>query len=146
MTTERDPITEALELLRQRRQALMAEVERLETAITALEGSATATPPESSRPDPNRLSVRAMAVALMEEGDRDWAAGEILEEYRRRGTPVHGRDPSNALRAALADAKKRGHIVSTGLGRYRAAKWITENSPSVTSNGNEPSAVEEVIR
>lgn len=122
-----DPIEEALTFLRQRAAELDDERSRVADAITNLEQYL---PGGSSRPsrapsshDPNRPSVRTMVVSLLEEADRDWSASEILTEYRRRGTPVHGVDPSNALRAALADAKKRGMIVSTGVGRYRSARF-----------------------
>lgn len=66
-------------------------------------------------------------MALLEEGDRDWSVGEVLAEYQDRGTPVHGQDPSNALRAAMADAKKKRMVVSTDVGRYKASKWQTTN-------------------
>ena len=71
-----------------------------------------------------------MAVTLMEEADRDWSAPEVLGEYMRRGTPVHGVDPSNVLRAAFADAKKRGMIFSTAVGRYKASKWRRRTGPT----------------
>lgn len=66
-----------------------------------------------------------MLVNLLDEEDRDWSVNEVLDEYRRRGTPVHGADPSNALRAAIADANKAEQIVRTSMGRYKSAKWQT---------------------
>jgi hypothetical protein len=32
-------------------------------------------------------------TAIRKEEDRDWSTNEILAEYERRGTPVHGKDP-----------------------------------------------------
>ena len=93
----------------------------------------TVIPPASGG---RRPSVRTMALALMEEEDRDWSTGEILTEYRRRGTPVHGTDPNNALRAALADAKKRRLVYSTGvIGRYKSAKWQLTPVPGLNGAG-----------
>lgn len=122
-----DPIEQALMALRQREAELDAETDRVRRAIASLE---SLVPSDETQPqrapsahDPNRPSVRTMLVNLLDEEDRDWSAAEILAAYRRRGNPVHGKDPSNALRAALADAKKRGMIVATGVGRYKAGKW-----------------------
>jgi hypothetical protein len=118
-------VGEALALLREKRDALLADVEHVQAAIAALEklsgtpGATGSTPRDADRP-----SVRTMAVDLMNEDDRDWSVAEILTEYKDRGTPVHGKDPKNALRAALADAKKRGLIASTAPGRYRSARWF----------------------
>lgn len=116
-----DAVEEALELLKHRQLALTDEMRRVTDAIKALENRS----PIVNRltQDPNRPSVRTMVVQLLDERNRDWSAAEILAEYKNRGTPVHGRDPSNALRAALADAKKRGMIVSTGVGRYKSVRF-----------------------
>ncbi len=82
-----------------------------------------------------------MIVTLLEEEDRDWSVGEILAEYTRRGTPVHGQDPSNAARAALADAKKRGKVTSTTVGRYRASKRPTFDPESPFEDFPTPNGV-----
>ena len=120
-------IAEVLVVLRQKAAEHDAEASRIREAIASLE---RLSPPEDTRSpraasayDPRRPSVRSMVVALLDEADRDWSASEIITEYTRRENPVHGRDPANALRAALADAKKRGLIVPTGVGRYKAVKW-----------------------
>ena len=62
-----------------------------------------------------------MMLNLLYEGGRDWSVNEILSEYQNRGTPVEAKDPSNALRAAVAEANRAGTIVRTAPGRYRAA-------------------------
>lgn len=123
-----DPVVEALTALREKVAALDAESQRLRQAIAALEalGGHSSEVPRSSSHDRNRPSVRTMAIELMEEKDRDWSAGEILAEYDQRGTPVHGQDPNNALRAALADALKRGLVVRTEVGRYKSVKWTEQ--------------------
>lgn len=133
-----DPVEEALELLRQKQRSLIEEVNRVEEAITALEKLSPKTGRVPSRSyDPNRPSVRTKVVALLEEAARDWSAGEIIAEYRRRAEPIQATDPSNALRAALADAKKKGMVVSTAVGRYKAAKWQSAEQPDQTSDGTE---------
>lgn len=147
--TDLDPVAEALALLRRKRDALMGEVRHVEEGIAALEKLLGATASPATSHDPNRPSIRTMALSLMEEADRSWSVGEILAEYERRGTPVHGKDPNNALRAAIADAFKAGMIHRTAPGRYVAAKWAEEGprphhptsgppvgNGSVTSNNN----------
>lgn len=134
-----NPVAEALALLSQQRANLADELKRVDEAINALKhlvGKRTA----PSSPEQNRPSVRTKLVTLLEEEPRDWSAGEILSEYERRGDPVHGQDPANALRAAFADAKKKGMIVSTSVGRYKAAKWQDGHpaaDPPPPSNGSE---------
>jgi len=98
---------------------------RLERAIAAMEEPGV-TEARVVEPPSGRESVRSMLLRLLNEEDRDWSTAEILAEYSRRGTPIHGKDPNNALRAALAEAKKAAQIVSTGVGRYRAIKWAVE--------------------
>jgi hypothetical protein len=70
-----------------------------------------------------------MLNLLYEESDRDWSVNEILTEYESRGNPVTAKDPSNALRAAVAEANKAGTIVRTVPGRYRAAAEAIDMTP-----------------
>lgn len=122
-----DPIAAALSQLISDRDDHLAQASRLSEAITALEavrgpgedGPATA----GSRP-----SVRMMMMQLVNEENRDWSTAEILTEYQHRGTPIHGKDPNNALRAAIADAYKAGQIARTTTGRYKATKWADSTS------------------
>jgi hypothetical protein len=123
-----NPVAEALDLLSQQRASLAGELRKVDEAIAALEklvGKKPVTKANRSGP-----SVRTKLVSLLEEEPRDWSAGEIIHEYERRGDPIQGADPSNALRAAFADAKKRGMIVSTGVGRYQASKWSKRTDPA----------------
>jgi len=127
-----DPVEEAIRLLQTRREEALAEVERIDNALTQL-GRPTprrATPSMMIPIDlersgftlPDRPSVRSMLVSLLTEGDgRDWNVAEVLAEYQKRGTPVHGKDPENALRAAVNEAYKAGQIIRTAHGRYRIA-------------------------
>ncbi|HSH58222.1 MAG TPA: hypothetical protein VK988_01015 [Acidimicrobiales bacterium] len=131
-----NPVAEALSLLEQREASLSDELRQVREAVVSLRkvvGMSTPAPPTTS--DRNRPSVRTKLVTLLEEEARDWSAGEIIHEYERRGDPIHGRDPANALRAAFADAKKQGWIVSTGVGRYKAAKW--DQAPEKSSPDSE---------
>lgn len=129
----RDPVVDALATLRSKRDELTAQISRYDEAIRTLselvDGAVTPTGPTpgasfvatSISPESNTgKSVRVMMLDLMhEDRDRDWSVNEILDEYQRRGTPVHGKDPNNALRAAIADAHKAGTIVRTTTGRYK---------------------------
>jgi len=121
-----DPVEEAIQLLQKRRTQALAEVERIDNALTQL-GRPTPRPqalpgPYSFQLPPERpMSVRSMLIALLRETDRDWNVAEILAEYEQRGTPVHGKDPENALRAAVNEAYKAGQIIRTSHGRYRIA-------------------------
>lgn len=126
-----DPVEEAIQLLQKRREEALAEVERIDNALTQLGRPTPRTSPARMIPIEleasgfvlsERPSVRGMLVKLLgEEDDRDWNVAEVLAEYERRGTPVHGKDPENALRAAVNEAYKAGQIIRTGYGRYRIA-------------------------
>lgn len=146
--TEENPVAAALELLAKKRASLSDELRQVDEAIASLEKLVGKRAPATAGYDRNRPSVRTKLVTLLEEQDRDWSAGEVLDEYERRGDPVHGQDPANALRAALADAKKRGMIVRTDVGRYKAAKWRTQLDdpaarPATPPNGSEGTAEKE---
>lgn len=127
--TNVDPVVEAMRVLERRRTEALEEVKRLDMAIVALSNLTTA--PASELPAPvfvehspiPRPSVKTMMLALLGESDRDWSVNEVLAEYESRGTPVQAQDPSNALRAAVAEANKVGQIFRTATGRYKASKW-----------------------
>lgn len=140
--SDTDPVDEALGLLRQKRRSLLENVGRVDEGIAALEKLSTrADRTPALAHDPNRPSVRTKVVRLLSEANRDWSAGEIIAEYKDRGDPIQGTDPSNALRAALADAKKKGMIVPTGVGRYQSVKWVEQPEGS---NGTGPELAQEV--
>lgn len=130
-----NPVGEALALLEQKQSSLKSELAQVDEAVSALRKLVGKERP-GGKTDPRRPSVRTKVVRLLEEEDRDWSAGEIIAEHQERGDPIQGSDPPNALRAAFADAKKKGLIVSSGVGRYRSAKWPTASG----SNGVSPTA------
>jgi hypothetical protein len=121
--TDENPVAAALALLGQKRATLADELRQVDEAIASLE-KLVGKKPRAKTTDRSGPSVRTKLVTLLEEEPRDWSAGEILQEYKRRGDPIQGADPSNALRAAFADAKKKGMIYSTSVGRYMASTWI----------------------
>ena len=84
--------------------------------------------PKEEPPSPKAQppSVKTLMLELMAEGDRDWSTNEILTEYDSRGTPVHGKDPGNAIRAALAEALKAEQIIRTQVGRYKSQEWAAQ--------------------
>lgn len=138
--TEGDPVAEALALLRRKHDALMADVRHVEDGIEALERlSGSSHTVLQAKPE---RSIRTMALDLMNEKDRDWSVAEILDEYERRGTPVHGKDPNNALRAAIADAHKAKVIFRTSIGRYKAVQF--RHPPHTTPNANGGGSAEEL--
>lgn len=129
-----DPLDKVIDTLFQRRLELEVELARIDAALKALlpsgpmtmDETATAVPPIRTA----RLSVRQMVVALLDEANRDWSVSEVLAEYERRGTPIHGASPEKSLRAALAEAKKAGQIVSTAWGRYKSAGYAAPFLPA----------------
>lgn len=126
-----DAVNSALKALRSKRHELQDELGRVEQAINALAALAPGEPTpggnggatRSAAEPPARPSVRTMLVSLLDEENRDWSAAEVLAEYERRGTPVHGASPDNALRAAMVDASKAGQIERVATGRYRSTKF-----------------------
>ena len=129
-----DHLDDVIQTLYQRRTELEAELQRVNAALKALvpPTSVTVTPATAtataSAPPPGiqtqRLSVRQMVVILLDEGNRDWSVSEILYEYERRGTPVHGANPDKSVRAGILEAEKAGQIQRTDRGRYRSTKFV----------------------
>ncbi|MGO8826168.1 MAG: hypothetical protein ACLQU9_13145 [Acidimicrobiales bacterium] len=137
-----DPIHDAILALEAKRDALTGEVNRLTQAISALLalGEVGAPQPPMASPRPvvvppsGRLSVKQMMLQLLYEQDRDWNVNEILAEYQKRGTPIQAKDPSNALRAAVAEANKAGDIVRTTPGRYKAARPPSDSMDEIADS------------
>jgi hypothetical protein len=128
-----DPVRDALKALKQRRQELNAELKRVDQALSALTGLSDQEGRSGARPK-GAPSVRQMLLTLLTEwGARDWSVAEILEAYQRKGTPIHGSRPENALRAAIADAYRGGQIIRTAQGRYR----ITPPPPEIATETTE---------
>lgn len=138
-----DPIAHAISLIRGKREEAVAEVQRLDEALAALEalaptGRTTPLPQRASRTtQPGAKtkppSVRAKALQLLEEGPADWSVGDILVAYEQRGEPVHGKNPKNALRAAIADAHTQGLVDRISPGRYRSANFRDNTDGSAGS-------------
>ncbi|SRR5579875_568974 len=150
-----DPVAAALAGLLSRRRELAEQGKRLDLAIKALQALVgdERHPPSASAasfeeiPIGARPSVKQMMLRLLWEEDQDWSVSEILEEYRKRGTPIQAKDPSNALRAALAEENKAGSIYRVAPGRYKAAKFRlplerlpTESLDELLSGGHHPEA------
>lgn len=117
-----DAIAEARDILVQRRDELTSELSRITQALEALTGVGMPPNGDGIVRAPSQ-SVRSMLLALLDESNRDWSTYEILAEYQRRGTPIHGADPNNALRSAISDANKATQVFRTTPGRYKAIKW-----------------------
>jgi hypothetical protein len=120
-----DAVAQADQILAAREAVLLQELARIRDARRGLERVRPASEPPrpTTKEVQQRLSVRTLLLNLLEEADRDWSANEVLAEYERRGTPIHGADPSNALRAAISDANKAKQIVRTAVGRYKSARF-----------------------
>jgi hypothetical protein len=70
-------------------------------------------------------SVKEMALSLMESQGRVWTYDDIMEEYQRRGTPIHGTQPKQALRTAVWELVKSGKVVSIEPGKFKAARFVS---------------------
>ncbi len=130
-----DVLTEARDLLTRKRDECLAEIAQIDKALDALSGVGGGSPSNGAAPE---KSVRTMVFDLFGEADRDWSVAEVLDEYERRGRPVHGKDPGNALRAALSAAFRQDKVERTAPGRYRATKWVAgseADSPGVANFG-----------
>ena len=125
-------LAQAVEILQTKREDILRtaseQVNRIDIAIGQLQQVMSSTAPTAA-PAPvlettlGSKSVRTMMQELLDEDDRDWSAFEVLEAYKQRGTPVHGKDPENAVRAAINDANKAGRIERTAPGRYKSTIW-----------------------
>jgi len=130
-----DDLREAIALLRRKRSAALAVVEKYDKALAALlaldEGSQddevpAPAPPARAEPPAPRPSVLTMARTLLDEGDRLWTAAAIIDEYEKRGTPIQAADPANALRTALSTLVKRGEAYRESPGYFRSAVFHKE--------------------
>jgi hypothetical protein len=110
--------------LREHRDSLRAELDRVDAALVALDGSASA-PPRNAR---NTRSADTMLDTVVEvfkenEGVELDAAG-ILAELTERGVTLEAQEPINSVRTALTRLRDRKVIenVRRGVYRYGAAQ------------------------
>lgn len=132
---DRNPVAEALDLLKLRRAAINEELAQVEEAIAALSRvGRSAQVVEPARR--SGQSVRTKVIALLEEDNRDWSTSEIIDEYERRGDPIKALDPTNSVRSAMAKARVKGTLLQMATGRYKHAMW--EDPPLARSDTEEP--------
>jgi len=74
--------------------------------------------------DQPRMSVKTKALTLLEEEDRKWTYDEILKEWERRGDPIQGNKPKQALRTATWDLVSARRVVALEPGVFKAAKFV----------------------
>jgi quinol monooxygenase YgiN len=141
MTVATDDLADAVILLRQKRAAHVEQLKRIDAALSALTAVR-----EESRNEPGTLAAkshrsssgpttRQKVVALLNEDDRDWAVGEMIEEYEQRGDPFTVTNADSAIRAALVTAVQKDEIFRTDPGRYKSTKFKpVEHDPG--SNGH----------
>ena len=117
-----------------------AAVQQLQQALDSLSGVSPPDPGQATAvraaenlgykvtviPPRTALSVRAKMQSLLDEGDQDWSAQEIVDEWDARGDPIKGNPPAKAVRTALATALKAGEIFQTDRGRYRSARYLPD--------------------
>lgn len=127
-----DYVGEAIARLHQARAGLVDELGRIDRALAELEGTGRKplTPPLRSAIN-RRLgrtgSVKSKVLALLDEADRGWTPGEIIDEQIRRGDPVHREgttDRGSPVRTALLTATKDGLLIKLPDGRYKATRFV----------------------
>jgi hypothetical protein len=147
-----DDLKDAVALLRRKRAVVQALVEKYDRALAALlaiedetpdgalgavADSAPTSPAAPGGAPAPRPSVVTLAASLLDEGDRMWTVGTIIEEYAKRGTPITSADPASALRTALSTLVQRGDARRESPGFYRSAKFV---SAAGSSHDDEPAA------
>lgn len=143
--TMTDALLEAVASLRQKRAeyvaAHKAKIAQIDSAIAAISELIEEPPPSKPNGTPlpldfdaaiqRRLArpdgMRSKVVALAEEKNRDWSVREIINAYKDRGQPFEGafEQIDRAMRAAIVHAVRKGQLVKTKPGRYKAAVYAS---------------------
>jgi hypothetical protein len=139
-----EEITPAIEALRRQRAVYMARVQKIDTALDALQALDEVLPDDSTRAElavplmgisdfhlpplrsvpPGRppKSVLTRVLELFEENpDGQFTVEAMLDQFSLRGEPITSARPQNALRTALSTAVQQGRIVRLNRGLYKLA-------------------------
>lgn len=130
-------LSEAIAILRRKREKLVDQVNRIDMAIVALQevdiqpeeevhAPSATEPANGSKPNkgvPIGRGVQSRVRLLLEEYDRPWTVRDIIEVFERRGDPVTSNKPSHAVRTALVMLHKQGKVERTAPGSYRSTRF-----------------------
>lgn len=115
-----DDLGDVVRQLRSRRDALQRRLDRIEAALEALGQPDRVARHPSSHQGP---SVAERVLRLLDEEDRSWSTNEVIDEYKRRGDPLHGSSVTNNVRSVFASLTTRKKIKRVEPGRYKSLRW-----------------------
>jgi hypothetical protein len=139
-----DDLRKAIQSLERRRGDHLMQVQLIEHTIMNLQaimGNETTSEPAAVERSSvslarERPSVYRAAVDILNEEDREWTIEDLRTEIERREMSIEVTDLQNSLFSALSRASRKGELVRTGTGRYRAAKYepsvVMESETSMT--------------
>ena len=125
-----DAIATARQALQQERTALQAQLDRIEHALTALEGGK---PPQARRPVPRQArkaggrrprgqGAEAVVAFLAAQGRKAIHGDQILEHLQAEGLAPGGQHPKATLANTLRRLAAQGRVRNIGRNRWRAIR------------------------
>jgi cell division septum initiation protein DivIVA len=120
-----DAVDEAVDLLKIRRQELLTEVKKIETALDALRPNVKADPrsSETVADAPSVGSLRDQIREAMSE-PRSYSADEVIAAVPGKSTSV---------RSILSRMTRDGDLVSVGRGQYQTASTASDLFGAITA-------------
>lgn len=149
-----DAISDAIELLRQRREQAVTELGRLQGEITRIDGALTSLG-DAGRPlvdvshtegsNGKNPNLTVAALDRIESVDKWWSMDDLVAGLRS----VQGGRTDEQLKATIRTAmwtlRKRGQIISNGHGRHKASRYVDDpldtSAPAATgAEGDVPTS------
>ena len=140
-----DYVGEAIERLKAAESELATELDRVRSALTAL-GMSRSAPvvvlnqlagSSDDEVQPQRgPTVSGRTLALLDSNPlQGWTAKGIVDEYERRGTPIHkpGPDRTSAVRTALHNAVRRGQVREED-GTFYSKRGVSAHGATATTD------------
>lgn len=136
--SHQDVVSEVVSRLEGARAELIAELQRVDSALAALRGTLVASN-RSPRPPmatleigedlvftmhPPITSVKAAVLARMETEQDIWTAATITATLEKTEGLPSVQNLGNAVRTALVTLAKEGAITRVERGQYAATKWF----------------------
>ena len=135
-----DAITDAIALLRQRREQAVTEVGRLQGEISRIDGALASlgdvVKPQhaSSSADDvagKRNNLTEAVLECIDSADKWWSIDDLASSLRLLQGSRSDEQLRGTIRTALWSLRKRGQIISNGHGRHKARRYVAD--PTDTS-------------
>lgn len=126
-------VDRAVALLRESREEVLAELDRLDNALKALGADTRSKPERHAAPGKGRkapgvrpASVKARALAFLRADRGPWNAAAVIAAADRSGEPIAAKEPTAAIRTAFLELVQAGLARRTSIGFYESTEWPEE--------------------